>query len=193
LANLAIYAAESHRGFGNADALCAGFPRISSINKPVVGIFRMLGMMSGNRVAVESTAGLSLDDVRDRGVRGPADVHALASRDARSAAVLVWNYHDDDLPGPAATVHLTIGGLPPGRPTLTHYRVDGDHSNAYDAWKRMGSPQAPTATQLAELERAARLETIGPPTRVEVVDGRVAVTFTLPRQGVSLIRLTNLR
>ncbi len=161
----------------------------NGIDKPVVGIFRMLGQMSGQRVGVSSTAGLPLDDVRDRGVRDRADISALATRDARSASVLVWNYHDDDLPAPPAEVTLTINGLPDGRPTLTHYRVDGDHSNAYSAWKRMGSPAAPTAAQRAELERASQLQTIAVPARVAVVKGQVIVTFSLPRQGVSLVKL----
>ena len=162
----------------------------NGINKPVVGIFRMLGLMAGNRVAVESTGGLPLDDVRDRGVRMRPDVNALATRDARSVSVLVWNYHDDDLPAPAANVKLQIRGLPAGRPTLTEYRVDTDHSNSYSAWKKMGSPQPPTPAQYAELERASRLQTMGAPARVNVVDGLVVVTLTLPRQGVSLVRLT---
>ena len=76
-------------------------------------------------------------------------------------SVLVWNYHDDDLPAPAADVSLQIRGLPAGRPTLTEYRVDTDHSNAYTAWKRMGAPQSPTPAQYAELERAGRLQTMG--------------------------------
>jgi xylan 1,4-beta-xylosidase len=118
------------------------------------------------------------------------DVHALATRDARSAAVLVWNYHDDDLPAPASEVRLTISGLPAGRPTVTHHRIDDNHSNAYAAWKRLGSPQPPSSGQFAALERASRLATLGPPSRAAVVDGRAELTFTLPRQGVSLVRLT---
>ena len=163
----------------------------NGINKPVVGIFRMLGMMSGNRVAVESTGGQTLDEVRDRGVRAQPDVNALAARDgARSVSVLVWNYHDDDLPAAAASVNLEIRGLPAGRPMLTEYRVDPDRSNAYTAWKKMGSPQPPTAAQYAELERASKLETMAAPARVTVTDGRIVYTLTLPRQGVSLVRLT---
>ena len=162
----------------------------NGINKPVVGIFRMLGLMSGNRVATESTGGLPLDDVRDRGVRMQPDVNALATRDARSVSVLVWNYHDDDLPAPAADVKLQIRGLPAGRPMLTEYRVDTDHSNSYSAWKKMGSPQPPTPAQYAELERASRLQTMGEPVRVNVSDGQVVVTLSLPRQGVSVVRLT---
>ena len=162
----------------------------NGIDKPVVGIFRMLGMMSGDRVAVESTGGLPLDEVRDRGVRVQADVNALAARDARSVSVLVWNYHDDDLPAPPADVSLQIRGVRANRPTLTEYRVDTDHSNAYTAWKKMGSPQSPSAAQYADLERAARLQTMTAPERVTVVNGHVGVTLSLPRQGVSLVRLT---
>jgi xylan 1,4-beta-xylosidase len=131
-----------------------------------------------------------LDDVRDRGVRVQPDVNALATRNANSVSVLVWNYHDDDLPAPATNVSLQIRGLPAGRPTLTEYRVDTDHSNAYTAWKKMGGPQSPTAAQYAELERAGKLQTIGAPTRAAVADGQAVVTLSLPRQGVSLVRLT---
>jgi xylan 1,4-beta-xylosidase len=116
-------------------------------------------------------------------------VSALATRDARSAAVLVWNYHDDDLPAPAAEVELTIAGLPPGRPMLSHYRIDGDHGNAYTLWKKMGSPQPPAAAQQRELERVGELQVLEAPRRVEIKDGRMKLAFTLPRQGVSLVRL----
>jgi xylan 1,4-beta-xylosidase len=161
----------------------------NGIDKPVLNIFRMLGQMSGQRVVTESTGGLSLDEVRDRSVRGAADISALASRDSRSAAVLVWNYHDEDLPGSAAEVSLTITGLPNGRPTLTHYRIDADHSNAYERWKQMGSPQPPSAAQYAELELAGRLQVLESPRRIEVTNGKTVVTFTLPRQGVSLVKV----
>ena len=70
---------------------------------------------------------------------------------------MIWNYHDDDLPAPASQVELTIEGLPNGKPMLTHYRIDRDHSNAYEAWKKMGSPQKPTQQQTAELEKAKEL------------------------------------
>lgn len=83
-----------------------------------------------------------------------------------------------------------VDGLPRGPLTLTHYRVDADHSNAYHLWKSMGSPQPPRAAQYMELERAGKLETIGAPQRVVPEASRVAVGFALPRQGVSLIRLT---
>ena len=161
----------------------------NGIDKPVLNVFRMLGKMTGPRVAVESTGALALDDVRDHGVRDAPDISALATADARSASVLVWNYHDDDLPAAPAEVTLTIEGVPDGKPALTHYRVDGDHSNAYTAWKAMGSPQSPTDAQHYALVMAGHLQTLGAPARVAVTTHRAVVTFSLPRQGVSLLRL----
>ncbi|HTM26928.1 MAG TPA: hypothetical protein VL225_17145 [Vicinamibacterales bacterium] len=161
----------------------------NGVDKPVLNVFRMLGKMTGSRVSAESSAGLSLDDVRDRGVRGAADISALAASDAHSASVLVWNYHDDDLPAPAADVTLTIEGPPDGPATLTHYRVDTDHSNAYTAWKAMGSPQSPTSGQRAALIHAGGLQTLAAPERMTVANHRAVITFALPRQGVSLLRL----
>lgn len=161
----------------------------NGIDKPVLNVFRMLGRMTGHRVAVDSSGALALDDVRDRGVRDSADISALATSDAHSASVLVWNYHDDDLPAAGANITLTIEGLPDGRATLTHYRIDADHSNAYTLWKAQGSPQSPTAAERDALVKAGQLQTLGAPERVAVAHGRGVVTFTLPRQGVSLLRL----
>ena len=168
-----------------------GFRDLSTngVAKPVLNVFRMLGQMTGSRVSTSSTGGLSLDEVRDKSVRGQPDISALASRDRRSAAVLVWNYHDDDLPAPAADVLLTIDGLPPGRPMVTHYRVDQDHSNAYTLWKSMGSPPTPSASQKATLEQAGALQLYEPPQRMNVQNGRLVLSFSLPRQGVSLVKV----
>jgi xylan 1,4-beta-xylosidase len=170
----------------------AGFRDLATngLAKPVLNVFRMLGRMSGQRVQVRSDSAASLDEIRDRGVRGRPDVHALAARGSRGVTVLVWNYHDDDVPAPAAAVELTIEGLADGRTTVTHYRVDGDHSNAYAAWLKMGSPQPPTAAQYRQLERAAELSQLERPRRVRVAGGKLVERFTLPRQGVSLLVIT---
>lgn len=162
----------------------------NGIDKPVLNVFRMLGEMRGDRVALESTGGYTLEQVRDSSVRGRPDVYGLAARAERSATVLVFNYHDDDLPAPPVAIELTIEGLPNVRPTLTHYRVDREHSNSYEAWKKLGSPQQPTPEQYGQLEKAGQLQQLEAPRGVSVTNGRVVLPFTLPRQGVSLLRLT---
>ncbi len=169
-----------------------GFRSLASngIDKPVLNTFRMLGLMRGGRVAIRSSGGLPLDRVVEESVRGQDDVSALASRDAHSVSVLAWNYHDDDLPAEPADVQLTITGLPNGKATMTHYRIDQTHSNAYALWKKMGSPQQPTAAQYRTLEEAGHLQMLDGPSPIAITGGKTLLSFELPRQGVSLIQLT---
>jgi len=168
----------------------------NGVDKPVLNVFRMFGKMGGNRVAAtrptgESTPGYNYARLRDSSVRAEPDVNALATHTSKSASVLVWHYHDDNLPGPAAPVTVQVSGVPGKQARLTHYRVDQQSSNAYEAWKRMGSPKAPTTAQIAELEQAGQLQTVGKPQLVTVAkNGRLDLPFTLPRQGVSLLSLT---
>jgi len=162
----------------------------NGIDKPVLNIFRMLGMMGGERVEARSSGAADLDAMLKAGVKGKADIGALASGKDRSAAVLVWHYHDDDLPAPPADIELTVRGLPYGRVLLHHYRVDREHSNAYEVWKQMGSPQAPTERQLRQLERAGQLQLIGSPEWRSATDSQLVMRFRLPRQGVSLLTLS---
>ena len=45
---------------------------------------------------------------------------------------------------PALPVEVNINGLSATAVTLTEYRIDDEHSNSYEVWKKMGSPQNPT-------------------------------------------------
>lgn len=163
----------------------------NGVAKPVLNTFRMLGQMSGTRVRAVSSGGLPVAEILEKGVRAAPDISALAARSARSATVLIWNYHDDDVPAPAAPIQLSIEGLPAGRATLAHFRVDDSHSNSYAAWLRMGSPQTPTPAQYATLEKASGLQELTPAREVTIGgDGRVTTAFELPRKSVSFIKLT---
>ena len=162
----------------------------NGINKPVFNVFAMLGQMRGQRVRTTSTGGLSVDSVRASSVRTQADVSALASRDEKSVSVLIWNYHDDDLPASPANVELTIADLPNGRVTVSRSVVDREHGNSYEKWKALGSPQEPTPEQVRDMERASTLEPPSPPASEQIRDGKLLLRFPLLRQGVSLVRIT---
>jgi xylan 1,4-beta-xylosidase len=161
----------------------------NGIDKPVLSVFRMLGMMTGNRLAVDNPDSATLESMLAHGVKDRADIHAMASADGRAISVLVSNYHDSGKPGPDAPVRLTVAGLDAGRHLLEHFRVDQQHSNSYEAWKKMGSPQQPTPGQYAELEWAGQLELFEAPRWISSQNGRVEIEFTLPRHGVSLLRI----
>ena len=174
--------------------LFAGFRVLASggVDLPVLNTFRMMSRMGGQRLAVASSGVIGLDEILKAGVRDRPDVGALAARDSRKLTVLLWHYHDDDLPGPEAAVAVEVVGLPDGKDgpvALHHYRIDATHSNAFEAWKRLGSPAAPTAYQLAVLVRAGRLEELaGVDTGEARRDGgRLTISVPLPRQAVSLL------
>jgi len=171
----------------------AGFRVLATngIDLPVLNVFRMFGQMSGRRLAVESDGAVPIDAMLKEGVRARPDVSALASLDRNRLCVLVWHYHDDDVPGPAADVEFALGGLPlrAGAARLRHFRIDGEHSNAFTAWQRLGSPQQLTPEQYAQLEKAGQLAAMGAPETVRVKDAKATVRLKLPRQAVSLLVL----
>ena len=166
-----------------------GFRQLTSagIDLPVMNIFKLLAMMRGTSIRAVSDHQLPLDTIMRAGVRDAADVGSVAARDGNRIAVLIWHYHDDDLPGPDAAVHLDLAHLPSvfrSGARLTEYRVDRDHSNAYAAWLAMGSPEAPNDAQRATLLQASKLAMIGSENRPLSGAG---IDLTLPRQGVSLL------
>jgi len=169
----------------------AGFRALASNGIPlaVFNVFRMFSKMGEQRVTAESSAQVALDAIMAEGVRSDPDVGVLASRAPNRIAVMVWHYHDDDLPGPDAAVELSVAGLPAGleRAELSHYRIDERHSNPYGAWLRMGSPIAPNEDQYAKLLAASELARLDAPAEVGVTDGTAKLSFELPRQGVSLV------
>jgi xylan 1,4-beta-xylosidase len=163
----------------------------NGVDKPVLNVFRMFGKMTGRRVRVTGTHMYPLPIVVNSSVReAHTDIGGLATKDKRTAAVMVWNYHDDDEKlDEVAHVTVQLQNLPAKNVTLTEYRIDSSHSNSFAVWKKMGSPQAPTAEQISELEKAGQLHTIGQVQKLAARSGKSTVQLSLPRQGVSLLKM----
>ena len=165
----------------------AGFRTLATngIDKPVLNFFRMAALMRGDRVKTEGSGRTPLDRMLAEGVRGDPDVDALAVRSDREISVLTWNYHDDDVPAAEAKVRLEIAGVPgtATRVLVRHYRIDESHSNAWSAWKAMGSPQHPTSEQYASLEAAGQLQLCGSPRFLDVRGGAAQAGVFAPAPG----------
>jgi len=171
----------------------AGFRDLATngVDKPVLNVFRMLGMMTGNRVGVTGDVAYDAASILKSGVLGErTDINALAAKSAHSATVLLWNYHDDDIIDAGSPVSVTIKGIPAKKVVMTHYRIDQEHSNSYTAWKKMGSPASPSQAQIAALEKTSKLATVGKPQTLQVRDQQLVVKMQLPRQAVSFIKLS---
>lgn len=168
----------------------AGYRQLSTngIDLPVLNVFRLFAQLGPERLQASSSAQLPLDRIVAEGVRGDTDVGTLATRSANGdLAVLVWNYHDDDLPGSDATVRLSVKGSKKnaGR-AATVWRVDESHGNAFTAWKRMGSPQSPNSSQYAQLEQASQMVAETLQTKAGRGGAR-ELDLAIPRQGVALV------
>jgi len=172
--------------------LFAGFRDLATngIDKPVLNVFRMLGLMHGNWLKVNTSLGKSVYDVMENNVRNTPDINAIAVMDEKSLSILVWNYHDDDMPAEDAEIKLSINELDHKNVLMQHYRVDKDFSNSFEAWKKMGSPQNLTSMQIEELKRAGQLQLYEAPQWLRLKDNRLNMKFDMPRQAVSLIKLT---
>jgi xylan 1,4-beta-xylosidase len=152
----------------------------------------MFGLMGNERVKATSTGALPTEDVVRDGVRGHPDVNVIATRKNHEVDLLIWNYHDDDIAASPSSIDVQIDGLslPPIPAVLEHFRIDSSHSNAFAAWKEMGSPQSPSAEQTQRLQKAGQLQLLDSPKPVTIENGSVHLQFGLPRQSLSLIRLT---
>jgi len=184
----------------------AGFRELATngIDKPVLNVFRMFGMLGGGHAAqtstgnallgatwlsTEGTGSLPLNDIVKNSVTGPPDVNAVATRNGEEVDVLLWNYHDADVPASPAQVHLTVDGLHGLTVVSSEFRMDATHSNAYLAWQQMGSPAHPTEKQVEELQNAGMLQQTVPDHALALSQGTAGIDLTLPGQSVVLVRL----
>ena len=149
----------------------AGFRDLATngIDKPVLNLFRMLGIMQGERIKTDN---------------------GLAAANENSVSVLVWNYQADEVPGAAQQVAIEVASGGPDRVLMRHYRIDDEHSNSYSAWKKLGSPQEPTSEQYKQLESAAQLQLLESPRWIAARKGRIEAAFDLPLNSISLLQFS---
>ncbi|MFC1222888.1 beta-xylosidase [Pedobacter sp. BG31] len=168
----------------------AGFRDLATngVDKPVLNVFRMFGQMKGNRVETISNRMYNLNSILDSSIRKTqTDIGALATKADRTAAVIIWNYHDEDKTGTKEAVSITLNQLPAKTVNITQYLIDTNNSNAYTEWKKMGSPQHPDAKQIATLEKSGQLKMMGKPTEFNTGNG--PFEMELARQGVAFLKL----
>ena len=168
----------------------AGFRELAShgVDKPVMNVFRMFGMMHGQRVAVKGNP-YPARKVIEEGVRDRPDINAMACFDRNEMTILIWNYHDDDILGDTDEVEITIRNIPDGPVLMQHYRVDQELSNSYTMWQKLGAPHNPTGDEYRQVEAAGQLKLLTSPQWIQIAGNETYIRFFLPRQGVSLIQL----
>jgi xylan 1,4-beta-xylosidase len=160
---------------------------------PVLNTFELFARLGRKRVAVDAPAMIPVDAIIADSVRGEPDLGAVASIDEANSklTVLLWNYHDvaggyDD----RREVALTLTGLPgtARQARAVEYSIDEHSGNAYTTWLAMGSPQSPTAEQIAKLHAAAKMRAVARDLS-RTSAGEARLQLVLPRQSVKLIEI----
>ena len=73
---------------------------------------------------------------------------------------------------------------------MQYYLIDDKNSNSYEEWKKMGSPQNPTADQIRQLEKAGQLQLSGSPRWLNIANGEYKTEIELKRQAVAFLKLS---
>ena len=172
----------------------AGFRDMATngIDKPVLNIFRMMGLLGGQQIEAQSSGALSTIDVLKSGVRGPADVSVVATRKEHETDVLVWNYHDDDLAAPAGADRAqdqrsSIRRSACSSNTSASMRRTAMRLKRGRQWVRRSSRHE---KQYRELEAAGQLQLLSSPEWVTEQNQRDLVALRLAEASVSLVRVT---
>jgi xylan 1,4-beta-xylosidase len=165
----------------------------NEVELPVFNTFRLFARLAPRRLAVEAPAMMPIDAIIADSVRGEPDIGVVASIDETQSrlTILLWNYHDvaggfDD----RREVRVTLTGLAGGdkEPRTVEHTIDEVSGNAYTAWLAMGSPQAPTADQIAQLAAAAKMRPIAR-TLSRISAAKAQLDITMPGQSVKLIEI----
>ncbi|RYF99452.1 MAG: beta-xylosidase, partial [Chitinophagaceae bacterium] len=96
----------------------------NGVDKPVLNVFRMFGMMKGTLVETVSDRRYPLQTVLDSSVRGKSDIGAIASSEKNRAWIMLWNYHDQDIKESSEKVQVTIKNLPSKKFSYKQYAID---------------------------------------------------------------------
>lgn len=163
-----------------------GLLSVGNLRKPRWWGLWMLEQLRDDRVDVS----LSGDGAGDM-------VDAIASRDAAGrVTIVVWNATVDVTKAAGdplldRRVDLRVSGLAADRYRVRHRRLDEQHSNLNEAWRRVANGRDwPDESGWAALRQADRLEDLQPPVTVATRDGSWELSFELPMPAVSLIELT---
>jgi xylan 1,4-beta-xylosidase len=163
------------------------------IDKPILNLFRMLSHLGTRRLELKSTGRqdpLSYPD--DWGTHEKPDIDGFATLSDNKVQILLYSHHDDwDISGDYE-VDLEVSGIPfeGSKATLSHFRLDGNHSNAYTEWLRRDRPKYPEGEDLEAIKGRESLELFEPESTVRLQKGTWQTIVSIPVNGISLLILS---
>ena len=172
------------------------------IDKAVFNLFRIYASLGDTKLSFESDGALGLDFLKapapEGSVKGrytgegeKTDVSGFAVQgEDGGIQILIYSHCDDRDRTEERRICLTVEGLEQEKVLVRHFRIDGEHSNAYAEWLRQGSPLYPQGEQYAAIKARDGLEELCAAREEETENGRLVLEFDMPAHGVSCIRLS---
>ena len=161
----------------------ASIPQSCDLAKPVFNAYKLLHKMKNTMLSVSGGTTAS------PGV----NLAATVSAGNDTICILIYN-HLDNADGNSATVDsvaLTVSNIPFTNVKAEHWVVDRTHSNAYEAWINLGSPQNPSDSQWTTLANASRLAYYDNPATSSITGGSYSKKIAQNFYSVGLLQLTN--
>ena len=155
-----------------------GLTTFQGMRKAAFNGFKMLNYLGPKRLAVSGGTGTA-DGV---------DAFAAMSANNDEVQVAVYNYYKTvNTTGSDDSVTVTVNNLPfTGQAYVTRFIVDNTHSNPYSVWTGQSKPTNPSESQWQAMRAAQHLALAQAVTQT-TVSSSYSTTFTLPKQGSSLI------
>ena len=148
-------------------------------HKPILNAYKLLHRLAPELVSINI-------------ISSNNHISAFAARDSKKITIVVTNYQFDRInnDGPSYPVTLNINShwTPGTKVELNHWRIDKNHSNAYTAFKELGSPELPNPLEIDAIKKRMDMEMLEMPKQITGKD-LADVTFELPCNAVSLIEI----
>jgi len=135
-----------------------------SIPKPAFNAFKLLHKLGDQRLSLGSSLAL------------------VTRREDGTLVMAVWNYNPPGNEGPAKNLTLRFENT--SSKHVSVWRVDANHGDFHEAYKKMHEPRYPTAAEVRELRKAAE---IGTPEARNLTNGELRLK--VPSSGLVLIEL----
>jgi xylan 1,4-beta-xylosidase len=169
------------------------------INKAIFNLFALFGKIGQEELCFSSSGALSPEDAepyaKDRnniatfdGDERRTDISGFGARGKNGEIqIFIYSHHDDRDIDSSNHIHLTVSGAgDSGSFSLTHYRIDKDHSNPYGEWVRQGKPWYPDEKQYKDIKSRDSLECLENKL-INVKDGVLVHDFEMPTHSISFL------
>lgn len=170
------------------------------IKKSVFNMFEIFGQLGYEKLSFKSDGSKNREYIEEPKIGNPShsqynaeeeetDISGFAVKGINNETqIVVFSHHNDRDQKESNTVNLVVSNLMDKKDvTISHYRIDAEHSNAYAEWVRQGSPLYPDDMQYKAIKSRDNLEKLEKDRIVEVTDNKAEITFDIGAHGVSYL------